>query len=95
MGAFANEVVRIPKDVLLPAAVPHAAYSVNQSELTPKELEVLRLLADGLTTKVIAERLNITFKTASCHRWRILQKLRVDTTVSAVRWAIRVGFVDA
>jgi DNA-binding NarL/FixJ family response regulator len=62
--------------------------------LTAREIEVLRLLADGLTTKVVAERLGITFKTAACHRSRILQKLAVESTVSAVRWAIRQGIVE-
>jgi DNA-binding NarL/FixJ family response regulator len=51
-------------------------------------------LADGLTTKAIAARLGVTFKTAACHRFRILQKLDVESTVSAVRWAIRQGIVD-
>ena len=59
--------------------------------LTKREREVLYLVAEGLTTKEIASRLQITFKTAGCHRERILQKLKVSTTVSAVRWAIREG----
>jgi DNA-binding NarL/FixJ family response regulator len=62
--------------------------------LTKRELEVLALMADGLTTKVIASKLGVTFKTAACHRGRILQKLSVDSTVSAVRWAIRSGIVE-
>jgi DNA-binding NarL/FixJ family response regulator len=51
-------------------------------------------MADGMTTKAIAARLGVTFKTAACHRGRILQKLAVDSTVSAVRWAIRAGIVE-
>jgi DNA-binding NarL/FixJ family response regulator len=62
--------------------------------LTKRELEVLTLMAEGLTTKVIASKLGVTFKTAACHRGRILQKLSVDSTVSAVRWAIRSGIVE-
>jgi DNA-binding NarL/FixJ family response regulator len=62
--------------------------------LTARELEVLRLMADGLSTRVIAAKLAISFKTAACHRYRILQKLGVDSTVSAVRWAIRNGIVE-
>jgi DNA-binding NarL/FixJ family response regulator len=50
-------------------------------------------MADGLTTRTIGVRLNISFKTAACHRSHILQKLAVDSTVSAVRWAIRQGIV--
>ena len=61
--------------------------------LTSREIEVLRLMGDGLTSKEIADRLNITFKTATCHRSRVLQKLCVTSTVSAVRWAIKQGVV--
>jgi len=62
--------------------------------LTNRELEVLRLMAEGLRTREIAEQLDVSFKTAACHRYRVLQKLRVDSTVSAVRWAIRQGIVE-
>jgi DNA-binding NarL/FixJ family response regulator len=64
------------------------------SLLTPREMQVLRLMADGLTTKEIAEQLNVRFKTAACHRFRLLQKLNVTSTVTAVRWAIRAGIVE-
>jgi len=66
----------------------------KRTSLTARETEVLRLLADGLTTKAVAARLGISFKTAACHRSRILQKLAVESTVSAVRWAIRQGIVE-
>jgi DNA-binding NarL/FixJ family response regulator len=66
-----------------------------RSVLTKRELEVLHLMADGLTTKAIGARLGVTFKTAACHRGRILQKLGVESTVTAVRWAIREGLIKA
>jgi two-component system, NarL family, response regulator NreC len=78
--------------ILIPAQPPIGAQQ-DKSPLTRRELEVLALMADGLTTKAIASRLGVTFKTAACHRGRILQKLSVDSTVSAVRWAIRTGIV--
>jgi DNA-binding NarL/FixJ family response regulator len=56
-------------------------------------MDVLRLMADGLTTREIGNQLGMRFKTAACHRNRILQKLAVKSTVSAVRWAIRAGLV--
>jgi DNA-binding NarL/FixJ family response regulator len=62
--------------------------------LTARETQILRLLADGLTTKAATAQLGITFKTAACHRARILQKLTVESTISAARWAIRQGVVD-
>ncbi len=63
--------------------------------LTPRETQVLRLMADGLSTKEVAKALKITFKTAASHRGRILSKLGVHETISAVRWAIRVGLLEA
>ena len=72
-----------------------AAPERRQSPLTRREIQVLRLMAEGLTTKEIAEQLNLRFKTAACHRCRVLQKLNVNSTVTAVRWAIREGIVIA
>jgi DNA-binding NarL/FixJ family response regulator len=69
------------------------AYRFVKAVLTKRETEVLLLMAEGLTTKAIGVRLGVTFKTAACHRGRILQKLGVESTVSAVRWAIREGLV--
>jgi len=51
-------------------------------------------MAEGLTTKAIGTELKITFKTAASHRARILHKLRVPSTVGAVRWAIRAGLIE-
>ena len=62
--------------------------------LTAREIEVLRLVADGWTTKEIAVRLKITFKTAACHRGRIMSKLGVHNGALLVRQAIREGFVQ-
>lgn len=70
------------------------ADAASPGGLTPRELEVLRLMAEGLTTKTIARTLGIAFKTASCHRSRILEKIGVSSTVSAVMWAIRNGIVE-
>jgi DNA-binding NarL/FixJ family response regulator len=64
------------------------------STLTPREIEVLRLMAEGLSTKEVARALKITFKTAASHRGRILAKLGAHESISAVRWAIRVGLVE-
>jgi DNA-binding NarL/FixJ family response regulator len=74
-----------------PSAVREPAI---EDALTAREIEVLRLMADGLTTKDIAARLQISFKTAACHRYHIMQKLYVTSTVTAVRCAIRQGIVQ-
>jgi DNA-binding NarL/FixJ family response regulator len=62
--------------------------------LTTRETEVLRLVADGCTTKEIASRLGISFKTAACHRYRIMSKLDVHNGALLVRRAIGEGLIQ-
>ena len=64
------------------------------SDLSDREQQVLRLLADGLSAKEIADRLAISPSTANIHLCRIYDKLGVHKAVSAVRYAIRVGFIE-
>ena len=61
--------------------------------LTPRQREVLQLVAEGLTTKKIAERLNIDAKTVETHRTNMMRKLGVRDVVSLVRFAIRNGLL--
>jgi DNA-binding NarL/FixJ family response regulator len=63
-------------------------------QLTPREGEVLRLLADGLSDKEIAERLYIGSGTARSHVVSILGKLRVHSRLQALVFAVRYGLVD-
>ena len=62
--------------------------------LTRRELDVLALLAEGYSTKEIAVQLSISFKTACCHRYRILSKLGARNSVAVVRTAIRQGLIE-
>jgi DNA-binding CsgD family transcriptional regulator len=63
-------------------------------DLTAREKDTLRCIAEGCSTKETAARLGIRFKTAACHRYRIMQKLGVHETTSLVRIAIRCGIVS-
>jgi DNA-binding NarL/FixJ family response regulator len=63
--------------------------------LTAREAEVLRLVADGLSNRQIAEKLFISRKTASVHVSNILAKLGVSTRVEAAALAHRRGLVQA
>jgi PAS domain S-box-containing protein len=67
--------------------------AVSAIPLTPREQQVLVLIADGKSTKEIAAVLGISYKTADSHRSRILEKLDVHETASMVRYAIRLGLV--
>jgi DNA-binding NarL/FixJ family response regulator len=61
--------------------------------LTPRHREVLRLVADGVSTKGIAVRLNISVKTAEFHRAKLMRKIGVRGIAGLVRYAIRTGLV--
>jgi DNA-binding NarL/FixJ family response regulator len=62
--------------------------------LTPREREVLQLIAEGKTTKEAAGVLGVSVKTAESHRTRIMEKLEIHETASLVRYAIRRGLVQ-
>jgi DNA-binding NarL/FixJ family response regulator len=62
--------------------------------LTPREREVLQLVAEGKTTKEVAKHLGISVKTAESHRTRILKKLDTPNTAGIVRYAIRRGLIQ-
>ncbi len=62
--------------------------------LTPREREVLQLVAEGKTTKEVAKLLGISVKTAESHRTRILKKLDTPNTAGIVRYAIRRGLIQ-
>ncbi len=61
--------------------------------LTRRELEILRLVADGLTTREIAERLFISAKTADRHIQNVYTKIGTSTRATATRWAMDHGVV--
>jgi DNA-binding NarL/FixJ family response regulator len=62
--------------------------------LTPRELEVLKLIAEANTSKEIADKLFISIKTVDRHRQNILEKLGMSDRVELTRYAIRRGLVQ-
>ena len=70
------------------------AGSAFQSNLTPREREVLALIAQGKSTKELAGELGIAWRTAGCHRERLLSKLEARNTADLTRAAIRMGLVE-
>lgn len=63
--------------------------------LTDRELEVLKLVAEGLTNRQIAARLNISIKTVQSHRANLMDKLDLHDRTELVRYAIRRGLITA
>ncbi len=66
---------------------------VGADPLTPRERQVLQLIAEGNTTKEVARQLNISFKTAESHRNHIMKKLDIHDVAGLVRYAIHQGLL--
>jgi DNA-binding NarL/FixJ family response regulator len=64
------------------------------SVLTPREREVLQLLAEGLPTKTIASRLGVSVKTAESYRQQIMEKLDLHSVAELTKYAIREGLTQ-
>ncbi len=62
--------------------------------LTPREQEVMRLLAEGFSTKEAAEKLFISPKTIENHRNNIMRKLDLHSTIELIRYAAKLGVID-
>jgi DNA-binding NarL/FixJ family response regulator len=62
--------------------------------LTPRELEIVKLIAEAYTNRQIAETLNVSEKTVESHRGNVLSKLGMRDRVELVRYAIRRGLVE-
>ncbi len=62
-------------------------------KLSPRQLEVLRLVAEGHTTRAIAFKLNLSAKTVDTHRGEVMKRLGIHDVVGLVRYAVRVGLV--
>jgi len=81
-------------DGLSRASASHAQSDPPRDDLlTPRELEVLRLLAEGASNKLIARRLGISFHTAKFHVASIAAKLDATGRTDAVAQAVRLGLI--
>jgi len=63
-------------------------------DLTPREREVLTLIAEGLTNAEIAEKLVISVKTVDRHRENIMRKLNLHSRIDLVKYALKIGLID-
>ncbi|MCY1545753.1 Transcriptional regulatory protein DegU [compost metagenome] len=77
-------------DLLEKTVSPPAA----DDELTPREREVLQMLAQGLSNKAIARVLEISVRTVETHRLSIRRKLGVDTPAGLVKYALERGWLS-
>jgi DNA-binding NarL/FixJ family response regulator len=72
----------------------HEGWIQDQDPLTPRELEIVKLIAESYTTREIAETLVISEKTVERHRANVLEKLGFRDRVALTRYAIRRGLVE-
>lgn len=63
--------------------------------LTPRQREILQLIAEGNSTKQIASKLNISIKTVETHRTQLMDRLKIHDIPGLVRYAIRIGLVNS
>jgi DNA-binding NarL/FixJ family response regulator len=73
---------------------PGAARASESETLSPREREVLTLIAEGHTSKEIGGILDISPRTAEHHRARLMEKLQIHDVPGLTRYAIRMGLVD-
>ena len=72
--------------------MPQAGHGGNRvADLSPRETEVLKLIAEGLLNKQVADRLCISAKTSEKHRYSLMEKLGIHDTAGLTRYAIELG----
>jgi two-component system, NarL family, response regulator NreC len=71
--------------------IPQRSVEIDKDTLTDREIDVLRLLAEGQRTREIAETLGISAKTVETYRSRMMLKLGIDNLAGLVKFAIRAG----
>jgi DNA-binding NarL/FixJ family response regulator len=91
--ASAVQRVAAGETVLDPALAPSEGTGGARTSLTPRELEVLQLICDGLSNKAIAAKLNLSANTVAVHRANIMNTLGVHKTAELVVYALQKGLV--
>jgi DNA-binding NarL/FixJ family response regulator len=95
-GAVVEEYVRSSGAPAAPAAAPSSNPSGRSAfeALTPREREVLQLMAEGQATKEIARSLDVSVKTVETHRRQIMEKLDIYSVAELTKYAIREGLTS-
>jgi DNA-binding NarL/FixJ family response regulator len=88
---YPSAVTSLVRDYVARAGNDADAFDV----LTPREIEVVKLIAEARTSKEIAASLSISVKTVDRHRQNILDKLGMRDRVELTRYAIRRGLIQA
>jgi DNA-binding NarL/FixJ family response regulator len=91
-----NYIERSPDASLDPSDMPETARdsAAQLHALTHREMEVLKLVAEGYTNQEIADRLVVSIKTVQAHRANVMEKLGLRNVTHLVRFAVRAGLID-
>jgi DNA-binding NarL/FixJ family response regulator len=73
---------------------PERASEQKDEKLTPRESEILKLVAEGYSNLLIADKLFISVRTVESHKNHIMQKLELTTTVELVKYALKNKIID-
>ena len=83
----------VPRSMQTSAAHPSPTIARELQRLTPREMEVLKLVAEGRTNQEIADLLVLSIKTVQAHRANVMEKLELHDVTHLVRFAIRHGLI--
>lgn len=82
------------KNILLQESITGQRRSIFEVPLTKREKEILKMIAEGLSSQEIADKLFLSLRTIDTHRFNINQKLDVKNTAGLVKEAIRRGLIE-
>jgi DNA-binding NarL/FixJ family response regulator len=104
VGAQAGTAIRAgAEDVILKTNMRGLEASISNAlaarrrlhALTDRQIQVLKMVAEGHRTREVAKQLGLSIKTIESHRSEIMKRLRIHDVVSLVRFSIRVGLIPA
>jgi DNA-binding NarL/FixJ family response regulator len=102
LGAITSASIRAgADDVVFKTHLGGLAASISQAlatrrplrTLSARQIEVLKLVAEGYRTRDIADRLGLRVKTVESHRYALMKRLQLESVVGLVRFAIQVGLI--
>jgi len=90
---FTSKVAAMVLEGYLKGGVAPSPTQVTRNRLTPREREIVQLLAEGKSTKEVAVALGLSVKTAETHRSNIMRKLQIHSVSDLVLYAVRNNIV--
>ncbi|MGZ8374312.1 MAG: response regulator [Nitrospira sp.] len=85
----------IARDVVTSFLNPEQSRSATMDDLTTGQREILQLVAEGFSAKEIADQLKISHRTVEFHKAKIMEQLRLHTTIDLVKYAMAQGLVTS